>query len=284
MSKKIMFEVVPPMRKASPSYFEKVINGIIEIIDGMDSVKILNIPEIVDENYCGMPYYRNIDNREFGKLLREKCHKEILINKVVVHFNPKDHFNEWLDETINDFGIRHLVLVGGTFPVKYPGPTVLEANKLASGKNISLGNIVIPTRQNESDNLIRKTQSGCSFFTSQVLFEPETTIKMVKDYSLKCKELKLKPSTIFLSFSPLSDSADIDFLKWLGAYMDEATEKRLRKSTDMGKESLDICTESYLKIAHICKECKVPCKPNIEQITFHNLDLSRKMVEIFSDL
>ena len=161
---------------------------------------------------------------------------------------------------------------------------MLEANRIASGKNISVGNIFIPTRPNEADNLARKTQSGCSFFTSQVLFEAETAIKVVREYALKCRENKITPSTFFFSFSPLSGANDIEFLKWLGAYMDERTEKRLRNARDMGQESIGICSESYLKIADACRECNVPCRPNVEQITFHNLDLSKKIVEIFSGL
>lgn len=279
-----MFEVVPPTKRASQQYVEKVTNAVVESIKKMPQVSILNIPEIVDENYCGMPYYRNLDNLEFGKLLRDKCGKDILSNKVVVHFNPKEEFNKWLDNAVDSYGITNHIFVGGTYPLKYPGPTVLEANKIGSEKGISTGNIFIPTRPGEAEKLTNKTQSGCNFFTSQVLFEAQTTINAIKEYSDKCKQNSIKPSTFYLSFSPISDIQDIEFLKWLGASIDNKTESRFKNSRDIGKESLNIAKESYLKILSVCEENDVSCMPNIEQISFHNLKLSETMVQIFCDL
>ena len=64
-----------------------------------------------------------------------------------------------------------------------PGPTVNESlekitedNRL--GKNsILCGGICIPSRKRESKNLIKKSECGAEFFTTQVLCDSVTLLK-----------------------------------------------------------------------------------------------------------
>ena len=283
MKTEIMYEVVPPSKRVSKEYLAKVVSSLTDALKRMKQVKEINIPEIVDENYCGDPYYRNLENREFGKILREKIDKEIIVNKGVAHFNPKPKFNEWLDESIKNYGIRKFIFVGGTFAFNYPGYTVLEANKIGSAKGLKVGNIMIPTRPNEGENLARKTLAGASFFTSQILFESEHTIETIRRYAESCRKQNIKPNKIYLSFSPVSDLEDIEFFKWLGVYFGEKNEKRLKNAKNLAEESVRIVEEIYPEIISKTESLGVPIALNIEQVTFHNLPYSEKLVEFFSE-
>ncbi len=283
MKTEIMYEVVPPSKRASKEYIAKVVDSLADALKRMRHVKEINIPEIVDENYCGIPYYRNLENREFGKILREKTQKEIIVNKVVAHFNPKTRFNEWLDESVKNYRIKKFIFVGGTFAFNYPGYNVLEANKIGSSRGLKVGNIMIPIRPNEGENLARKTANGSSFFTSQILFEAEHTIKTIMDYAENCRKQNFKPSTCYLSFSPVSDLEDIDFFKWLGVHFGEKNERRLRNAGNLSEESVKIVEEIYPEIVSKTESCGVPIALNIEQVTFHNLVYSEKLVEFFSE-
>lgn len=115
MNRDIIFEVIPPAKNVSSAYAEKFVDRIVSAIGGMDGIGALNIPEIVDENHTGMPFYRNADNREFGVVLRGKCKKEIIVNTVVGYYNNKDNkgsFEQWLDESADKYGIKDFVFVG----------------------------------------------------------------------------------------------------------------------------------------------------------------------------
>lgn len=282
MNPKIMYEVVPPSKRSSEQYMEKVINSLADSISRMKSVAMLDIPEIVEENYCGKPYHRNLDNREFASILKKRISKEIVINKVVPHFSPKLKFEEWLDETIENYEIDKFVFVGGTFKMDYPGPSVLEANKLAHSRGLMFGNIAIPTRPNEAANLAVKTAAGCGFFTTQILFEPEKISKVIKEYAEECRRQNLKPSKFYLSFSPISDIEDVEFFEWLGVHIDERTKLRLMQASNAGQESVRIVQETYSKIISQA-DGLVPIGTNIEQVTLHNMQLSEKLVEWFTE-
>ncbi|MEK6869612.1 MAG: hypothetical protein AABX74_05240 [Nanoarchaeota archaeon] len=286
MNKKIIFEVMPYPKAASESYADKITDKIVDAVNAMENVSIINIPEIVEENHIGQPYYRNTDPRVFGKVLGEKCSKEIMVNTVVVHHKSKVAFERWLDESIGKYGVKNFVFVGAKIPsIRYPGPSVTEANSIANKKGVNFGNIFIPDRPEEAERLLSKTRSGCNFFTSQVLFDPDTAINVIKQYLKKCEISNLKPAKFYLSLAPVGNEEDVIFIKWLGAEINEDTEKRLLDSKNMGEESVELLLELIGKIKDFSNyNKKVEIGLNIEYIMLHNLDLAKNLVTRASDL
>src|SRR5213078_1860594 len=122
-----------------------------------------------------------------------------------------------------------------------------EANQIlrtaAKGHpDVALGNITIPDRENEVDRLVEKTQAGCDFFTTQVLFEAEPMATVLRAYGKRCAALGLKPATVLLSFAPVSDYQDLEFLAWLGASVTPRTEEALVTNAEgaPGRSSIEI--------------------------------------------
>src|SRR5207247_9902701 len=156
----------------------------------------LNLPQVLDENHPGQPFLRNLDPRDFAEWLGDALGVDPIVNNVVAHAPSRDAFRHWVKESLED-GLRSFVLVGGTSSrVRYPGPTVLEANQIlrtaAKGHpDVALGNITIPDRENEVERLVEKTQAGCDFFTTQVLFEAEPMATVLRAYGKRCAALGL---------------------------------------------------------------------------------------------
>ncbi|MEK6949127.1 MAG: hypothetical protein AABX34_02825 [Nanoarchaeota archaeon] len=286
MNKEIIFEVMPYSKASSESYAKKITDRIAEVIKELKNITLLNIPEIVEENHVGQPYYRNTDTRKFGKALMEKTDKEVMINTVAVHHKSKAAFERWLDESINKYGIRNFVFVGAKIPsINYPGPSVTEANSIAREKRVNFGNIFIPDRHEEAERLIAKTKSGCNFFTSQVLFKSDTAVGVIEDYLEKCKNNNLKPAKFYLSLAPVGTREDVVFIKWLGAEIDEDTEKRLLHAKNIGKESIELLLGVIKKIKKFSEgNDDVEIGLNIEYVMLHNLDLAKNLVNVASDL
>ena len=280
MNKKIIFEVMPYPKTASESYANKITDKIAAAIKEMKNISVINIPEIIEENHVGQPYYRNTDTRNFGKILMEKTNKEIMINTVVVHHKSKVAFERWLDESVGKYGIRNFVFVGAKIPsISYPGPSVTEANLIAKEKRVNFGNIFIPDRHEEAERLIAKTKSGCNFFTSQVLFESDTAINVIQQYMEKCKNNNLKPAKFYLSLAPVGTKEDAVFIKWLGAEINEDTEKRLLDAKNIGEESIDLLSDLIKKIRKFSEgNDDVEIGLNIEYVMLHNLELAMELV------
>jgi len=276
-----MLEVTPPARRTSAEYLSKVTTNISELIDQVNCVDFINIPEIIEENRTGMPLYKNLDPRIFGSILYEKTRKEIIVNKVTVHLKSLTDLNSWLKDAIGIYKLRHLVFVGGnSSAISYNGPGVIDANSLAKNLGFIVGNIAIPDRKNEFEKLIVKTSNNCSFFTTQIILQTEKIKQTLKIYDFLCKSLRIKPAVFFLSFAPVYDEQDLYLLKWLGAHVPEAIESRLRNSSNIGYASIELAKELFSDIVSFVLEnnISVPISLNVESVSYHNLPLVKEII------
>lgn len=270
-----MLEVLPPMRKSTAESRESYASRIAREISSIPGLGWINIPEIADENYAGAPLYRHIDVCDFASMLKGRISAGITVNKAVVYMESEHAFASWLKRAVKSEGLRRFVFVGGAgSSAGYNGPSVTTANSIASGLGgLEIGNICIPSREGEAERLASKTGSGASFFTTQLLFEPSATKRVLSDYAAACRKAGLKPATFFLSFAPASSQFDIDFFKWLGAVMPPAVESRLMKSGDMASESGDVALEAFLDIKSFAekKDIGIEASVNVEMISGSNL-------------
>jgi len=286
----IVLEVVPPHKRASDTTVRKLVRRVQDAARDLPHLDAINVPEILDENHAGMPFYRNTDPRRFAKLLGEDLPIEPVVNKVVVHVPGMAGFDGWLKESLYGYGLRNFVLVGGASSrIRYPGPTVPEANRrmkelAESNAAVALGNILIPERPGEVERLLAKTITGCRFFTTQVLFEPEPVATVLRKYGEACAYEGVEPATVLLSFAPVADYEDVEFLVWLGATITIETEERLLAAAgNPGAASLDVARTIFHKIRSNLKDVRhpVPLGVNVEEISTHNFELAAQMVKEF---
>src|SRR5881628_3468265 len=213
----IVLEVVPPHRRETEKTVAGLVKKVQDAVASIPHLDALNIPEVLDENHAGLPFYRDLGPREFAKRLNPGSRVEPIVNKVVVHAQGKDDLTAWLQGAIDVDGLRNFILVGGSSSrVSYPGPEVVAANELLrwltrSRGDVACGNITIPERPREVERLLRKTRSGARFFTSQVLFEPEPISTVLGEYGEACAAEGLRPATVLLSFAPVADYEDVEF-------------------------------------------------------------------------
>ncbi|MCL5419894.1 MAG: mycobacterial-type methylenetetrahydrofolate reductase [Candidatus Marsarchaeota archaeon] len=272
----LMLEVTPPSRRASDSKARASADRVCLAVKGMGRVDYLNVPEIIEENYLGAPLYKHYDAREFCALLRRGTGIASIPNKVVVYLSSAHDLESWIYESISRYGMDRLIFVGGSKGGSiYPGPSVAEANRAAARVGgVAVGNVCIPSRDGELSRVLSKTESGASFFTTQVMFESAPVIRLIGGYGTECERLGIRPAAFFISLPAPKNSFDIDFLKWLGADMSAGTEAALRRSRNIGLESNRICSgvlsdvEDYARSSGI----KVPIGLNVEAISEANLD------------
>src|SRR5437879_3760593 len=286
----LVLEIVPPSRRASEKAISALVDRVRDAVRTLGNLDGLNLPQVLEENHQGQPFLRNLDPRDFAERLGDDLGVDPIVNNVVAHAPSRDGFRRWVKESLED-GLRGFVLVGGTSSrVRYPGPSVLEANQIlrAAAKghpDVALGNITIPDRENEVDRLVEKTQAGCDFFTTQVLFAAEPMATVLRAYGKRCAAQGLKPATVLLSFAPVSDFQDLEFLAWLGASVTPRTEETLAASDEksLGRSSLELARTlwSHLSAAALQSRPAVPLGVNIEEVSLHNFDLAVQMARDF---
>jgi len=289
----VAYEILPPREK------DGTLNAYAETISSLLSqthIDAINIPEVHDEAGRGERPVSNQERgepRKFGMLLQDIVGIEAIVNRVVVHMPLKKQM-EWIQETYSQFEIDNLIIVGGeSSKQKYPGPTVNEFLEKISKDNsrrensIFFGGICIPSRRKESKNLIRKSESGAEFFTTQVLCDSNNVMKMIKNYQERCDKVNNFPRRILLSFAPVSSQKNIDFLKWLGVEIPKDTERYLNgRPGSMTERSLDVAIEVLNEILAFItnNNLKVPVGLNVEHIMSYNFQSSVEMLQELANI
>ena len=284
----VAYEILPPREK------DGTLNSYAETISSLLSqthIDAINIPDVHDEIGRGdrpVTNQKRGEPREFGMLLQDIVGIEAIINRVVVH-ESYDEQIRWIDETNTTYEIENMIIVGGeSSKVDYPGPSVNEMLQTiargynSNGGDIFCGGIAIPSRKDESKNLIRKSEYGSEFFTTQVLYNAENIIKMINNYQSRCNELDTFPRRILLSFAPVSSQKNIEFLKWLGVEIPVDTERYLKgRPGSMTERSLDVAVEVLNEVLDFItvNNLKVPVGLNVEHIMSYNFQSSVEMLQ-----
>ena len=284
----VAYEILPPREK------DGTLNSYAENISSLLSqthIDAINIPEVRDEVARGERPIKNqvrAEPREFGRLLQDIVGIEAIVNRVVVHQNIEQEM-KWLEETNLKYEIENLITVGGeSRDIRYPGPTVnqtLNAISQNDSLNLLCGGISIPSRDRESLRLIKKSENGSEFFTTQVLYDASKVIKMITHYQKRCDDKNTFPRRVLLSFAPVSSEKNIKFLKWLGVEIPKKTEESLLKdNAGMSEKSMEITINVLNEILnHLEKnKIKVPIGLNVEHIMSYNFQASIEMLQELS--
>jgi 5,10-methylenetetrahydrofolate reductase len=287
----LFFEPVPPSSRAKAARAAAEVEGVVALVNANPRIDALDVPELVDENHEGRPLYRTEDPRHYGRVLAERTGREVVVNKVVAHLENPEAIERWATETVR-MGIRHVVLVGGTSRyIPYPGPAVTEADRICrpivEGAGGLVGNITIPQRDGEPHRMLSKTRAGASFFTTQIVFDAESTFTMVREYDLLCRLASLAPVPVLLSFAPLVDDQDAEFIRWLGADVPEPVERAILEGDDGGavRRSVERALEVWTSVVERSRSAgvEVPLGVNVEQISARHLGDARTFLDAFAE-
>lgn len=286
----LLFEPVPPTVRANPVRSGLAVEELGRLLREIPRLDAINIPELVDENHDGRPYYRSGDTRPFARTVAEQTGREAIVNRVVAHLEGPEALAGWIRATL-EAGLRHVVLVGGSSRyIPYPGPPVLEADRIAapplSTAGGRLGNIAIPQRPGESHRMVAKSRAGAAFFTTQILFDPESVLKLLREYDEQARAAGIAPATVVLSFAPLADESDAEFVRWLGADITERAEHEILNGGDgsAAARSVRHALEVYATVARRAAEERwaVPLGVNVEQISQRHLASAIEMLRAFA--
>lgn len=297
-----LFELVPPAAE-KPETIESTVAEVKKFYHLMDAI---NLPEIHDETR-GTPRTRRfmprVEPRTLGVRIRGELDIEVVVNHCVV-YEPDQTL--WFRETHEQFGIHNVVLVGGeSSTISYPGPGVLEAAEQVRSAQLPtcLGGITIPSRLHEDERIRRKNAAGLVFFTTQILFDSNDIVWLIQ-------RLNGLEARVFLSFAPVSQPGDLEFLRWLGADIPvdldrfllsgegrEASEtSKAPKASETAKDgpavadatclarSLDLAQRILMDVFDNLPPDPPPLGLNVEHINRRNFGPAVKMLEHLGNL
>ncbi len=286
----LFFEPVPPPSRIQVHRLEERLAALVRLVREVPRVDAIDVPELVDENHEGKPHYRSADVRAFARALEERSGRPAVVNKVVAYLAAEHGVDRWAEETVG-LGLRYAVLVGGASRyIPYPGPSVVDADRVCRPifRRVggAVGNIAIPPRTGEAHRMLSKTRVGATFFTTQIVFDSEQVLPMLRQYDLLCRQAALPPATVLLSFAPIADEDDIEFVRWLGADLSDAAERAILEGDDA--ETVRRSEERALEVWSAVREgvareqVEVPLGVNVEQVSARHLEPAGHLLHEFA--
>ena len=135
--------------------------------------------------------------------------------------------------------------------------------------------------------MLSKTRAGAAFFTTQILFDSDQAVQLLRDYDLLCRQAAIPPVAVVISVAPIADDLDVEFVRWLGADISEAAEAAI-----LGDEDSDIASRSEERALRVWEdltrvaweeELAVPLGVNVEQISPRHLEPAGHLLRQFAD-
>lgn len=267
----LLFEPVPPSARTPDDRVQAYVQRVVGLLEDHPRVDAFVVPELVSENHNGEPHYRSGDVHRFAADVTRASGCESILNKVVAHLKSTADLEAWCRKVLDE-GIRNVMFIGGTSRyIPYPGPSVATANaavlRLIRQHAGVIGNVVIPHREHEGYRMLTKTRSGASFFTTQILFEPESIADLLHEYSRLCQAYEVKPATVLLSVAPVADEEDLEFVRWLGAEIPEKVERSLVSPDGSASIKSAVATWKAVVRAAVSRKVDVPLGLNVEVVS-----------------
>lgn len=217
------------------------------------------------------PFSRTREPREYAAMISELNGRETLTYKSVAQ-RDSNAFKSWLQETVTDYQQSNFVFVGSPAAdvAKMSLPQAYAAAQ-ETGIDIQIGGVTIAERhQKKGDEhlrLLEKQEQGCTFFVSQAVYNAQATIDMLTVYARECRERNIEPARIILTFTPCGSAKTLEFMRWLGISIPEATSYRILDAKNPLLESQRICYSNLTHILSAVIPLGLPLGLNIESIT-----------------
>lgn len=271
---------MPPRAGAGPKQIEAALKQIEGWI-GKFPFDAINVPEILGSGFQGM------DALDFGLLVRERFDVPVVANKVTVH-SPPDKLRAWFQRAIRE-GLSSVILVGGERShIYYPGPGVLQSNRLLrevaekeGHPDFPLGNITIPSRPREAGRMLEKSRQGADYFTTQIIYESSKANAHLQAYDDVCSLSREPPRPVLYAFSPVGSAQDVQFLRYLGVHIPPEVEQALVARPDgAAAASLEVIEHVWERLLDMAAEraVRVPLGLIIEPVSLHNDTIVADMV------
>jgi 5,10-methylenetetrahydrofolate reductase len=281
----MIFEIIPPPTSWDSSKVMSWVHDVCSIMK-REQLFYLNIPEVVDEESREgkrtVSFVKKMENIRFASIMRRECAGlQPIPNKIIVRLTQEE-FHSWIASAYNK-GIRNVVLIGGkSEKIVYPGLSVTEGAAYIKQQfpDVEVGGITIFTRPHEAERIIKKMESGITFFCSQIIFETGNLKQVLCELKSHCEVKNVSLPKIYVSLSPASELKDIAFIRWLGVEFPSAVYSYLTEPmADVEKRCIMVLERVVEELMDFMRHSDIELGFNIEHVRYTNLQLAEKLIQ-----
>ena len=121
--------------------------------------------------------------------------------------------------------------------------------------------------------IVRKMNSGCTFFVSQATYNIESTKNMLSDYYYYSTSNNIEMVPILINLAPCGSQKTLEFMKWLGISIPKWLENELLHSNDILDKSINLSKEIFKELFEFGLEKNIPVGCSIESVSTRKVEI-----------
>jgi len=276
----LLLGITPPRRSNSPERIREIADLTVKRLAGLDldGLVLYDIDDESDRNpgERPFPYLPTLDPAEFHAGHLDDWSGPVIIYRCVGKY-AEGELGDWLREV--DTGQVLSVFVGASSGGKPVRTRLARAQQLRDElrADLPLGAVAITERHEQSGDehrrMLRKQESGCTFFITQVVYNAPATHRLLADYRDECAARGVAPRTVIFTLSVCGSLKTLEFLDWLGVDVPRSLQDHLRHSPDPLAESVRQCEEIARELAASCRVLGLPFGFNVESVSIRRAEI-----------
>src|SRR3989442_14591316 len=105
----VILEIVPPGRRVSEKAVNTFVDRVRVSVRSLENLDAVNIPEVLEANHAGQPFYRDLDPCDFAALLGD--HRvDPIQNRVFANGPSESLLRRWFHQSLERQARRNFVL------------------------------------------------------------------------------------------------------------------------------------------------------------------------------
>ena len=276
----LLLGITPPRRSNPAERVREIADVTVKRLAGLelDGLVLYDIDDESDRNpgRRPFPYLPTLDPAEFHAEHLDGWPGPVIIYRCVGKYS-EDELRSWLRAVDTDQVLS--VFVGASSGDKPVRTGLSRAQRLRDElrADLPLGAVTITERHeatgDEHLRMVRKQESGCTFFISQVVYNAAATEQLLADYRQACTARGLAPRPVIFTLSVCGSLKTLEFLHWLGVDVPPSVEHHLRHSSDPLAESARQCAQIADRLAGYCREVGLPFGFNVESVSIRKEEI-----------
>jgi hypothetical protein len=269
----VTYGFTPPKRQYSPEKIDEIVARQISRINSLpiDGLILYDIQDEINRITAErpFPFLPTIDPFVYSETYLKTVKVPKIVYRSVGQYD-RNQMTDWLNYT--KASDNYSVFVGVSADNQEVKMDLAGCYALRKEINpqLHLGGVVIPERHlhfnNEHDRVKWKTEQGCSFFISQIVYHVEAAKNFLSDLYYMYEENNMPMVPIIITLAPCGSLKTLEFIKWLGLSLPKWLENDLQKSQDILHKSVDMSISIFKELLDYSMDKKIPLGCNVESL------------------
>lgn len=142
---------------------------------------------------------------------------------------------------------------------------------------LPVGGVLIAERDDgaasEHQRVLRKVESGCSFFVTQAVYDVTPTKNVLSDLHHRSADSGTPVPPILVTLTPCGSERTLDFMRWLGIQVPRWLENELRSSPNILRTSVEACMHVATDLLAFARPRGIPLGFNVESVSLRRAEI-----------